>query len=488
MSLARAAVAGVRWTTLSMVVTLATQIVRLLFLGRLLTPDEFGLMAIMLVVLGLAEQVAQFGLGDALVQREQPTQLERSSLYWLSVCLGLIAFVLICGASAPVAALVSMPEVAKLLPVLATVFLFVPFGNQPRALLQRSLDFRALALSDIVSVVTGAVVAVLLAWRGYGIWSMLLGHLAQCAMSTVLLLAACWRRDMLPRAEFQFDVTRSYLKFGSYVLGSNLLNFANRRIDQLAVGALLGPTALGYYSMAYNLALQPLAKINPVLTKVAYPLLARVQSDPARLRDGYFELMRMLVLVNAPLLLGVSVVAPMLVPLAIGEQWLPAVPVLQVLSVAAIFLSVGNAGGCLVLARGRPDLALRWNALLVVIVPTAVIVGGSLGGLPGVAWALLVSQCVLFVLWYVFVVKGILGPSLGGYLGSVAHAALAGVVQALCVALLLTQIESVPAPARLVAAIVCGAAVYAVWLFVFQRSLVREVLRRLRTPGQTPSA
>ena len=150
---------------------------------------------------------------------------------------------------------------------------------------------------------------------------------------------------MLPKFYFSLKALKPYLSFGLHLVGSNILNHINSRIDQLVVGVLLGPQALGYYSMAFNLVLQPVTSINPVLTQVAFPVLARVRSNKERLKWGYFRMLNLLTSINAPMLLGIAAVAPLLIPVALGDQWIPVVPLIQILSLFSLIRSTGNAGG-----------------------------------------------------------------------------------------------------------------------------------------------
>ncbi len=479
MPLAQAAAKGIRWTTLSMLLTTGAQIVRLVVLGRILGPEAFGLMAMMLVVTGFADLLGKMGLSEAIIQRPNPTHIELSSLFWLNIMLGFLLYAMLLLATPLIATLYSTPQLVELLPWLALAFLIAPWGVQFKALLQKQLDFKPLALSEILAVVIGVLLAIVMALHGYGVWSLVWGQLAQSGVLALLLVVVGWRRKMLPGLYFRYSALKPYLSFGLHLLGSNALNYFNVRIDQLVVGALLGPRALGYYSMAFNLVLQPVASINPVLTRVAFPVLTKVRSDQKRLTRGYFRMLGLLTIINAPVLIGVAVVAPLLVPVVLGEQWIPIVPLIQVLALFALLRSTGNAGGSLVLACGRADLAFYWNLSLFAFIPLTVFVGAKFGALQGVAWTLLGLQILLLFAWYHFVVRRLLGNCFSGYFGSMTMPVIFATLMAVSLISIAPLFSEWPAAIQLALQIIIGGAVYVGLYLAFRREFVKEQLQLL---------
>lgn len=205
------------------------------------------------------------------------------------------------------------------------------------------------------------------------------------------------------------------------------------------VGSLLGTQALGYYSMAFNLVLQPISKINPILTSIAFPVLTRFKSQPERLKAGYLNMLNLVATINAPLLFGVSAVAPLLIPLLIGEQWIPAIPIIQVLAIYAFIRSLGNAGGSLILACGRAELSLQWNMMLTLFIPITIFVSAHFFGLIGVAIGLVLLQVILFFVWYFRIVKLLIGPCIILYINSILIATTTSIMMYLAIRLIPTD-------------------------------------------------
>lgn len=479
MSLAQSAAGGIRWTTFSMLVVTITQMVRMVVLGRLLGPEAFGLLAMILVVTGFAELLSQAGLSEAIIQHQCPTHIELSSLYWLNIALSGSFYIILLLLTPLIAVLYSTPELEQLLPWAALAFLISPWGTQFKALLQKQLDFKPLAVIEIIAAVVGMFLAIILAWQGYGVWSLIWGSLAQSTVIALSLWLVGWWRQMLPGFYFNFPAVKPYLSFGLHLVGSNMLNYFNSRIDQLAVGALLGSQALGYYSMAFNLVLQPVSRINPVLTSVAFPVLAKVRDDRAQLKRGYFRMLDLLTSINAPVLIGIAAVAPLLIPIVLGDQWLPIIPLIQVLAVFSLIRSTGNAGGSLILACGRADLAFYWNLMLFAIIPLAIVAGAKMGGLQGVAWTLLALQSALLFAWYLFVVRRLLGNCFVGFVTSMSAPVLFTVPMIGVVIGIAPFIFSMTSIMQLAVQTLLGGVVYCVLYWLFRKEFVKQHLQLL---------
>jgi len=477
-SLSLKAAAGIRWTTLSMVLVTITQLIRLVVLGRILEPEAFGLLAMMLVATGFMELMSQAGLGEAIVQHPvTPTRNELSSLYWLNIVLGVLLFLVLLLLTPLIAFCYSTPELNQLLPWLALALLISPWGVQFKALLQRELRFKSLATVEITSAIIGTSLAIILAYCGYGVWSLVWGQLAQTtSMALILVLIGCGQK-MLPRIFFSYSAVKPYISFGLHLLGSNSLNYFNFRVDQLVIGVLLGPQALGFYSMAFNLVLQPISRINPMLTGVAFPVLTKVRSDKERLKRGYFRMLNLLSSVNSPLLIGIAVVAPTLVPVALGDKWLPIIPLIQVLAMYALIRSMGNAGGSLVLACGRANLAFYWNMILFALIPISIFLGAKLNGLQGVAWTLLVLQLILIFYWYRFAVLSLLGKCFSGYIRSIGIPIIFTIPMVMAIFVIDPLISNIDPKIQLSVQIITGAAVYTGLYFFFRKAFVIEHLK-----------
>ena len=411
------AASGVKWTSTSSITIAVLQFVQLFVLARLLSPDEFGLMAMVGVTLGFAAAYADMGVSAAIIHRQDATQEQLSSLYWLNLLGSFYVYLLVITISPVIVAFYGEPRLNGMIPWVALSFIINPFGTQFQLLLQKNLHFRHLALIEISSALVGAGVAIGSALQGQGVFSLIWGTLSNNITSTLLLLTV-GLREWRPQLHFHRADLKGFLSFGFYQMGERSVNYLNSTLDQLLIGSLLGAQALGYYRLAWNLAIQPVGRINPIVTRVVFPLFSRIQNEIQQLRKGYLLVLNMLSMVNAPLLLGLAAISPMLIPFVLGEQWKPAVPLVQVLAFVTLMRSMGNPVGSLLLAKGRADLGFKWNCIEMVTQLPGVYLGAYFGGALGVAISLVILQVLYTVLLYPMMIKLLIGPCLREYVMS----------------------------------------------------------------------
>lgn len=469
---------GVGWSTTSMLITTIAQMTQIIILGRILSPEAFGTVALLMIIIGFSEFFSQMGLSEAVIQEANPTKTELSTLYCLNIMLGISVFIILLGFNVFAEALNLFSNITSYLPYIALTFLILPLGQLHKALLQKNLIFKPMAIGESIAAILGTAVAIVCAYNGFEIWSLIIGYLVKCIITTIILIISGWKLLQFSR-HIQFSGIKRYLNFGLNLMAGNIFNFINSRIDQILVGSLLGTQALGYYSMAFNLVLQPISKINPILTRIAFPVLTRFRDQPERLKSGYLNMLNMVATINAPLLFGVSAVAPLLIPLLIGEQWTPAVPIIQILAIYAFIRSLGNAGGSLVLACGRADLSLRWNILLTLFIPVTIFISASLYGLIGVATGLVALQVILFFFWYLKIVTLLIGPCISAYVRSVSIATFTAVFMYAAITLLPNNMLSSDI-LNLVLLISFGALFYVLVNFVLRKNEILNTLNLIK--------
>lgn len=438
-SLRHQALSGTRWTALATAVGTALQLLQVVIIARILTPADFGLMALVLVILGFVQSYADLGLSQALIARGPVEPRRFAAFFWLNVLLGLGLFIALLVSAAPLAALLGAPALAPLLPFAGVSLLILPWGQGFQSLLQKELQFKPIAIAEMAGSLAGAAVAIAGAAQGAGVYALIWGQLANALVRTLPIAAQGWRRHR-PALHLSLAELRGDLRFGAFQMGERTLGLINARLDQLLIGAVLGAEALGYYNLAWQMTLQPLARINPVVMRVAFPLFARIQHDRPRVQRGYFQAQRLLGAVNFPLFLGLAVLAPVLVPAVFGTRWAPAVVLVQLLAMVAMFRAVGNPVGALLLSQGRAGLGFAANLVISLLQVPAVVAGAHVGGAIGVAVALLALQGGFFGLAYRVLIRPVLGPCLAAYLASIARPLLAAAIMAVAMALL-------PAPA-----------------------------------------
>lgn len=391
---------GGKWTASSAIAGVALQMAQLMVLGRLLQPADFGLMAMMMVVIGLANAIADFGLGNYLVQADA---LSQKTLHQLLRTVLLLTVVLAGGvalSAGAVAAYYKEPRLTVLLPWLALGIVGSTLGQMLFALLQRSFAFKAIAMGEIASALAMLIATVAVALAGYGVWALVVGQLVAgvarflCFLPRFLQL----RRALPVGTGAQLHQAKG---FALYQTGERVLNYVGWNLDKLILGRLVGDAGLGIYTVAYQLMIRPFSVLNPIFTRVALPLFASIKNDDARLRDGYLQTLRVIALLSFPVYVGISLAAPGIILLVMGQKWADSAPVLAVLSVLGLFFSIGNPIGTLVLAKGKPQWAFHVNLLSLLVYAMAFGIGAQFGVL-GVAWAfLLAGALVLYPLEFI---------------------------------------------------------------------------------------
>jgi O-antigen/teichoic acid export membrane protein len=406
MTLKQQAVSGVKWGSISMGAVTVLQFVTLTALARVLSPSDFGLMGMVMVVIGFVQAFADIGISNAIIHRQNPTRNHLSSLYWLNILAGVIVFCLVCAFTPLVVEFYREPRLPSLLCLTAVIFLITPFGQQFQILLQKELRFNWLAKTEVVTAVTNTTVAIVSAFAGFGVYSIIFGQLAATCAKTALLCWVGWRQ-WHPSFHFAKRDLEGYLSFGLYQIGERTANYLSSNIDYIIVGRFLGSSALGFYTLAYQIAIFPLTKVNPIITKVMLPIFAKIQNDNSNFRRGYNEMMHYIALLSFPMMIGMSVVAPEFVTLFLGEKWVPCVSVLQILCLIGLLKSLGNPIGAVLLAKGRADIGLYCNIIAAIVVSIAVIIGVN-WGIDGVALVILISQVPLF-----FIIQAIVNRLIG---------------------------------------------------------------------------
>lgn len=482
MTLTQTARVGTFWTGLSSLVGLIAHFGQLIVLARLLSPLDFGLAAMVMVVIGLVQAYADAGVGNAIIHRQDNTVQALASLYWLNIGIGIALFLLIVLVTPAVTDFFNEPRLKTILPLAGLSVLVIPFGQQFQALMQKNLQFRPLAIIEVSASLIGAAVAILLAVKGFGVFALIYGFLANAILRTVCLIVV-GIRNWRPALRFKFSDLRGYFSFGLYQMGERTTNFLKQRIDQLILGAAIGALSLGFYNLAFSLAIFPVSRINPVLTRVAFPVFAKIQDNDIELLKGYMLLQRIVALVNFPILVGMAVTAPLFVPIILGDQWEPSIPLIQILAFVGLLRATGNPVGALLMAKGRANVAFFWNLAVVLVQIPAVLVGAKLHGAVGVAVAVLATQALFFWANYFVNIRSTIGPCLLEHLLSFTPAAVSAGLMGVVV-LALSQALGEASNANIAYLVALGVVTYGLFNVLLFRKSSLEVLDYAR--GQRP--
>ncbi len=325
-------------------------------LARLLLPVDFGLIGYALLLLNFIEATRDFGIKDALIYSSDRIEDSADTAFLLNIAIGLAQYV-VSFLLAPLALnFIDDPRIVMMLRVMSLTFVFNAFGNTHDALLQKELKFRLRYLPDLYSAIIKGIASIVLALTGFGVWSLVAGHVIGAIVRMVgKWLLEPWR----PRFRFFPDRARFLWDYGVYILLFNVLNIALEQADQMFIGGLLGEVQLGYYTIAARIPEMILINFSLVLAKVLFPAYARLKDDVARLTEGFLNSTRFTAFVTVPIGLGMVAIAPELVLVVFGYQWIPAVLLLQILALLGMVATLPWSAGDVFKAVGRPDLSTK---------------------------------------------------------------------------------------------------------------------------------
>lgn len=372
-------------------------------LARLLTPSDFGLMALVAAVIAFAQIFSDMGISNAIIHHQKISQESLSSLYWVNVVASVVLMLLLMLLSPFVAAWYHEPRMQIILMWVSTSFLIAALGQQLRVMAEKNLRFQQLAIIELAASLIGFVVSVSVALSGGGVYALVAGMLTSAILATVLywwVLAEGWR----PMWRLRISEIREFMGFGAYMVGFSLTNTVNLQADVLIGGRVLGANSLGAYSLPKDLSLRLAMIINPIVTRVGLPVMAKAQGDKAQLKGIYLKTLLMTASVNFPLYLMIAVFAPEIVAIMFGAQWQDSVPLLRILAIWGLVRSTGNPAGSLVFAMGRAKLAFWWSLGLMVFLAPVYWVGAQYG-IKGLALAMLISMLAIPLPQWLIVIR-----------------------------------------------------------------------------------
>jgi len=392
MSLKKNAITGLKWLTVSKMGQQLLQFTTLAILARLLLPEDFGLMTSAMVVIGFINIFRDLGLSAALIQKQHLSDELFSSVFWLSAAIGFTLMILLIVCSPYIADFYNAASLIPILQVLSLSFLFSGISAVQQALLEKQLQFKSISKFELSATFLAAITGITLAILEFGVWSLVMQNL----VFTFTIACLFWiRLPKKPKLIFKWKEIRSILNFSTNLAGFNILNYFVRNADYILIQKFLGAQQLGYYSLAYRLMLYPLKNITVVITRVMFPVLAKIQDDNKRFQDIYLRLVNTISLLTFPLMLGLIAVRENFVMAVFGTKWEPVSTLILIFAPLGLIQSIYTPAGIIFQAKGRTDWWFKWGVFTGVLFITAFWVGLN-WGIIGVASAYLITNIITF--------------------------------------------------------------------------------------------
>lgn len=479
MTLRKKAVQGVVWSGIQNWGANLSSVAVFLVLTRLLAASDFGLIAWANVFIAVLTVLHRQGLLQAIVQRAELLRGHLDTAFWVSIAGGLLLGAGLLAGSGAIALGVGEKALGPVLAGLSVVLLTDSLGNVPRALLRRNMAFKRIAVRSLAAAAIGGVVGIGMAWRGFGVWSLVGQRVTTSVVeNTLFWMAVSWRPG--------FDLSRKYFGdmfgYGRFAMGREVLDVIDIRTDDFLIATVLGTTQAGYYSVGRRLYLILHQMITLTISAVALPTFSRMQQDHAGLRQALLSATRMVSLGALPAFVGMSVLAPDLVHGLFGEKWDASVPIMQILALAGIVRGAAFFNVPMIMACGKPSwaLAVALGRSVITLSAFLMVLLVLRWGIVAVALAY-VARDILLAPIPILLVRRLIGLQVGVYLRQYIAPATAALVMAAAVwGVRQLLVEAVNTYLLLGACVLVGAAVYTLAVRLLAPSYLSQALDFVR--------
>ena len=393
----KAAISGAKWTTLSTIVLTLLQFGQVTVLARILTPTEFGLVGMVTILINLFNIFSDLGVSNAIIYKQEDDRKKLSSLYWLNIFFGILLCIILILSKNVIIAYYNEPRLERIITLSSIIFLINPIGQQFQFLFQKEFQFETIGKIEILAGILGTITAIYLALNDFKEFSMIYGLIVTATVKSLsLFVLGCkrWR----PLLYFKLSDIKEHLKFGLYTVGDNFLNFFSTNLGNIIIGGALGAKALGFYTLAYQLVIFPISKLNPIITKVAFPVFSKIGGDKVNLKSGYLNVMDIISSINFPLLVGLLVTSDSIIPIVYGSGWEVTIQLVKLLCIVGILRSLGNPLGSLLMSQGRADLGFKLNLITLLLQLPVLYIGAKVFGIYGVATGFITVQFINIIL------------------------------------------------------------------------------------------
>ena len=446
-------VRGGAMTMATQAISITIQITSTVVLSRLLTPNDYGIMAMVFAVTGFAGLFRDLGLSSAAIQKQDLTPALQSNLFWVNVGMGALLTTLVAACSPIVAWFYDKSELTLVTLALSINFILGSLGTQHGALLVRNMQFGRQTVTNISGALVTLVVTVALALQNWSYWSLVWGNLSGGIITTILLAILSPFRPGLPSKGTGIS---TMLKFGANVTAFEIINYFQRNLDNILIGRFWGTGALGVYSRAYSLLMLPINSIRNPITAVAFPAMSKLQSAPIAYRSYYIGITALLALTGMPLTAFLFLYSKSLICIALGPNWESCSQIFSVLALAAFIQPTLSLIGIVSLSRGNASRYFWLGTLHALVVCIGFLIGLRWGSL-GIAISYTISNYITAIplLYWTFKDTPI---SILDYFSAVAPASLA----AIGTATLIYIIPSLPSMHSLIITLLINAFIFSV--------------------------
>lgn len=393
MELKEKTIKGFLWTGTGKAVEQGITWIISILLARLLSPNDYGLMAITSIFIFFINYLNEFSMGAAIIQRKDLDETCLNSIFWFIFAMSILSYSITYIFSNTIASFFNQEKLADILKIAGLSFMIMAIGVVPSCLILRDLKFNLSTKINFVSNISMGIVSMVLAYWGFGVWSLVFGFIMKSMSFSALSFYFCsWK----PKFLFSFNKFRQLMKFGFPYTVSKSLHALYYNSDNFIIGKFLGEKLLGYYYMAFHLATMPIDKLSRIINDVNFPVLSKLQHNNDKARNHLLKTSKYISIIIMPLLIGMILVADDFINVVLGKKWIPIIYPLKLFCVIGILRTINSTIPPLLIAKGRTDLNLKYSILSAIFLPTGFLIGVQFG-INGVVYAWIIIYPFLTV-------------------------------------------------------------------------------------------
>lgn len=416
------ATTSVKWNAANRIVGLLIGVIRVAILTRLLDRSDFGLVALAMVVIDFTNLFSDLGLTTAIIHKQNITENQYSSIFWLNLFAGIVVYILLCCISPLCSSFYEEPRLNIIIPLLGTQVLMNGFGKIFQTIKTKELDFEFISKVSMLSAVIGLIFTIALAIYKFGVYSLVFGQLLGVAINQVTYSVAGLRRQKI-KFYISLKEIKDFVKIGGYQLGTQIIDFIAGKIDILLIGKFFTMDDLGVYNIAKNLINMPYQLINSIVSGVGTSVFALIQNDMQKLKVTYSKIVKIMSAINLPIYTMLLVFATPIVKILYDPEFIDVSIYLRILAPWGFFASVNSLIGMVVVAKGRTDLGFKWTWVRILMNTAATYVACYISVYAIACSQTLLSLITIPIYFYMMIAK-VLPISLKEYFGYFARNAI----------------------------------------------------------------
>lgn len=383
-------ISGLFWSFSDLVANQGIQFIIQVILARLLVPKDFGIIGMITVFIALSQSFIDSGFTNALIREKEPSQEDYSTVFYFNLVVAVLMYIILFFSAGSISRFFKEPQLIVILRVIALVLIFNSFGLIQRTMLTKNINFKIQTKISIISSILSGIVAIVFAYMGFGVWSLVIRTLVMQLIQSFLL---CKYNKWIPSFVFSINSFKKYFNFGWKLLVSGLINTLYNNLYYLIIGKAFSASDLGYYTNAQRLRDVASQSISTSVQKVGYPVLSSIKDDEDRLKQGYRKIIKTSVYLTFPLMIGLAAVANPLIRLIFGSKWINSIQYFQILCLSGMLYPLHSINLNILQVKGRSDLFLGLEIIKKIIgLLSIVIVLYFKLGIMGLVWALVITS------------------------------------------------------------------------------------------------